>query len=71
MPSILSSLHCSSPKQRVRIGSCAAVPHAHFVDIGKTLEQMAEIFGDEVDPHEVLSSADVHEKLDHDNLAKS
>ena len=35
--------------------------------LGKTLEQMAEIFGDEVDTHDVLSSSDAHEKLDHDH----
>ena len=27
---------------------------------------MAEIFGDEVDPHDVLASNAAHEKLDHD-----
>ena len=35
---------------------------------GKTLEQMAEIFGDEVDAHDVLESAATRSKLDHDNL---
>ena len=37
---------------------------------GKTLEEMAEIFGDEIDAHDVLESANVHEKLDHDNLGE-
>ncbi|KAI1796985.1 general substrate transporter [Ganoderma leucocontextum] len=35
---------------------------------GKTLEQMAELFGDEVDTHDVLKSASAHEKLDHEKL---
>ncbi|RDX57036.1 general substrate transporter [Lentinus brumalis] len=35
---------------------------------GRTLEEMAEIFGDEVDAHDVLESAQVHDKLDHDKL---
>ena len=38
---------------------------------GKTLEQMAEIFGDDVDAHDVLASAAAHEKLEHDNLEKA
>ncbi|KAH9945007.1 general substrate transporter [Epithele typhae] len=32
---------------------------------GKTLEEMAEIFGDEIDAHDVLSSTAAHEKLEH------
>ncbi len=39
------------------------IPH-----LGRTLEEMAEIFGDEVDAHDVLESAHVHDKLDHDKL---
>ncbi|PIL35409.1 MFS general substrate transporter [Ganoderma sinense ZZ0214-1] len=35
---------------------------------GKTLEQMAEVFGDEVDAHGVLESSAAHEKFDHENL---
>lgn len=35
---------------------------------GKTLEQMAEVFGDEVDAHDVLKSSAAHEKLDHEKL---
>lgn len=33
---------------------------------GKTLEQMAEVFGDEIDPHEVLGHPDAKEKLEDD-----
>lgn len=33
---------------------------------GRSLEQMAEVFGDDIDPHQVLAHrADVDEKLDH------
>ncbi|EJF64770.1 general substrate transporter [Dichomitus squalens] len=35
---------------------------------GLTLEQMAELFGDEVDAHDVLQCAAAHEKLNHDHL---
>ncbi|RPD59657.1 general substrate transporter [Lentinus tigrinus ALCF2SS1-6] len=35
---------------------------------GKTLEDMAEIFGDEIDAHDVLESAHVNDKLDHEKL---
>ncbi|KAI0750132.1 general substrate transporter [Daedaleopsis nitida] len=38
---------------------------------GKTLEQMAQLFGDEVDAHDVLDSPATHDKLDHDRLEKS
>ena len=36
-----------------------------YDNIGKTLEQMAQIFGDEVDAQGVLDSAAAHEKLEH------
>ena len=35
---------------------------------GKTLEQMAEVFGDEVDAQDVLDKAAGHEKLEHHEL---
>ena len=33
---------------------------------GKSLEEMSEIFGDEIDAHDVLAHAGVDDKLDHD-----
>ena len=71
MQSTSSSLDSSSQKPKVikfpsivRTASLTAL----FVHPGKTLEQMAEVFGDEVDAHDVLKSSAAHEKLDHEKL---
>ena len=64
--------HALLPRNQ-RLQTSLSIVHAVcltvlFVHTGKTLEQMAEVFGDEVDAHDVLKSSAAHEKLDHEKL---